>query len=386
MHWPERHVHTNDHQPEVPRAEPLIEHLAEHLRPPVVKAGEQPEDRATEQHVMEVGDDVVRVGLLGVTWCHRVCNTRQATDREQQDESDRKLHRGAEHQLAAPHGERPVDDFDSRWNRNGHRCHREHCYRHWAKTRGKHVVGPHTPPDEADCGTRKHHERIAKQWLATEHRQHLRDNAERRQDEHVDLGVAKDPEQVLPQQRVGTCRYVKELGAETALKREQEQSNRDDGNCEQQQELHDECEPGEHRHLHQSHSWCPHVEHGHDQVDCTGERRNAGDLQTKCPEVDASARREHRARVGCVHEPATIGGTTEKPGKVDDDATSQKTPESEGVDAWEGNVASPNLQWHEIVCKAGSHRHHEQKHHRGGMHRKHLVVQVGIEYFAFRCC
>ena len=112
------------------------------------------------------------------------------------------------------------------------------------------MVGPHTPANKADCGARKHHERVAKQWLATEHRQHLRDDAERRQDQHVDLGVAKDPEQVLPQQWVGACRNIKELGTETALEREQKQSNRDDGNREQQQKLHHCDEPSEHWHLH----------------------------------------------------------------------------------------------------------------------------------------
>ena len=94
------------------------------------------------------------------------------------------------------------------------------------------MVSPHTPTHKADGGTRKHHERITEQWLATEHRQYLRDDAERWQDQHVDLRMSEDPEQVLPQQWVGACRNVKELGAKTALEREQEQSNRDDGNRE----------------------------------------------------------------------------------------------------------------------------------------------------------
>ena len=152
------------------------------------------------------------------------------------------------------------------------------------------MVSPHTPTNKADGGARKHHERIAEQWLATEYRQDLRDDAERRQDQHVDLGMTEDPEQVLPQQWVGTCRNVKELGAKTALEREQEQSNRDDGNREQQQKLHHCDQPSEYRHLHQSHSRCPHIQHGHDQVDRTSERRDTSDLQTESPEVDTSAR------------------------------------------------------------------------------------------------
>ena len=102
--------------------------------------------------------------------------------------------------------------------------------------------------------------------------------------------MAKDPEQVLPQQWVGTCRHIEELGAKTALEREQKQSNCDDGNCEQQQKLHHCDKPSEYRHLHQSHSRCAHIQHGDNQVDCTSERRDTSNLQTECPEVDASAR------------------------------------------------------------------------------------------------
>ena len=47
-------------------AELLVEHVAEDLRPPEVEAAEDAEERAAEEHVVEVGDDVVGVGLLGV--------------------------------------------------------------------------------------------------------------------------------------------------------------------------------------------------------------------------------------------------------------------------------------------------------------------------------
>ena len=43
-----------------------LEHVAEDLRPPVVDAADEAEEGAAEEHVVEVGDDVVRVGLLAV--------------------------------------------------------------------------------------------------------------------------------------------------------------------------------------------------------------------------------------------------------------------------------------------------------------------------------
>ena len=46
--------------------EPLVEHAPEHLRPPVVEAAEDREDGPAQDHVVEVGDDEVRVVDLPV--------------------------------------------------------------------------------------------------------------------------------------------------------------------------------------------------------------------------------------------------------------------------------------------------------------------------------
>ena len=112
--------------------------------------------------------------------------------------------------------------------------------RHRTEAAGEHVVDPHAPADEADRHAGEHHEAVAEQRLAAEHRQHLGDDAERREDEDVHLGVTEDPEQVLPQQRVGTGTDVEERRTELALEHQQEQRHRDDRDREQQQELHDE--------------------------------------------------------------------------------------------------------------------------------------------------
>ena len=49
----------------------------------------------------------------------------------------------------------------------------------------------------------------AEQRLAREHRHDLADDAEDRQDEDVDLGVAEEPEQVLPEERVAALAGLK---------------------------------------------------------------------------------------------------------------------------------------------------------------------------------
>ena len=58
--------------------------------------------------------------------------------------------------------------------------------------------------------------------------------------------------------------------------------------------------------------------------------------------------------------------------------------EAEGVDAREGDVTGANLERHKVVCEGSRHRHHEQEHHCGGVHREHLVVLVGREHRAVR--
>ena len=52
-----------------------------------------------------------------------------------------------------------------------------------------------------DRERREHHALVAEQRLAGEHRDDLGDDAEERQREDVDLGVAEEPEQVLPEDR-----------------------------------------------------------------------------------------------------------------------------------------------------------------------------------------
>ena len=60
----------------------LVEHVAEDLRPPEVEAAEEAEEDAAEDHVVEVGDDVVGVGLLGVGRGHGVGDAGEAADGE----------------------------------------------------------------------------------------------------------------------------------------------------------------------------------------------------------------------------------------------------------------------------------------------------------------
>ena len=67
---------------------------------------------------------------------------------------------------------------------------------------GEHVVGPHADRQRRDRERGQHQAGVAEHGPPGEHRQHLGDDAEVGQHEDVHLGVAEEPEQVLPQDRL----------------------------------------------------------------------------------------------------------------------------------------------------------------------------------------
>ena len=67
---------------------------------------------------------------------------------------------------------------------------------------------------------------VAEHRLAREDRDDLGDEAEHRQDQHVDLGVAEEPEEVLPEQRRAAGLGVEEVRAELAVEQQHDQRGR----------------------------------------------------------------------------------------------------------------------------------------------------------------
>ena len=227
MHRHERQVDADEREPEVPVADLLAQHPAGDLREVVVDAARQAHHRAGDEHVVEVRDDEVRVGLLQVGRRRRVHHARDAADREQRDERDRELHRDREAEVAAPHREDPVEDLHAGRDRDQHRRHGEHRVGDRTHADGEHVVRPHAEAEEGDQDARVHHDRVAEERLARERRQDLRHQTERRQDQDVDLWVTEDPEQVLPEERVGAGGHRVEVRAEEPVELQEHERDRD---------------------------------------------------------------------------------------------------------------------------------------------------------------
>ena len=82
VHREEGQVEAGERQPELDLAQPLVEHLAEDLGPVEVDSAQEGEDAATEEDVVEVGDDEVGVVVLGIDRDHGVHDAGEAADDE----------------------------------------------------------------------------------------------------------------------------------------------------------------------------------------------------------------------------------------------------------------------------------------------------------------
>ncbi len=202
VHRGESHVETDEPEPEVDLADAVVHHPTCELGEPVIETTEDSQDGAAEQDVVEVGDDVIGIGLLPVRGNDRVGDARETADGEHRDEPDREQHRSREFYSSEPHGPQPVEDLHSGGNRDRHRGDPESRLGDGGDAGGEHVVSPHPEAEEGDGGTGENHGRVTEQRLAAEHRQDLRHDPHRRQDQDVDLRMAEQPEQVLPEDRV----------------------------------------------------------------------------------------------------------------------------------------------------------------------------------------
>ena len=61
MHREEDRVNTDETQPEMNLAERFVHHTPEHFRIPEIDRSENGEDRSSEEHVMNMSDDKIRI-------------------------------------------------------------------------------------------------------------------------------------------------------------------------------------------------------------------------------------------------------------------------------------------------------------------------------------
>ena len=263
------------------------------------------------------------------------------------------------------------------------------------------------PDDEAqarDAGDRVDHRPIAKEGFPGERREDVRHHSHRRQDHDVDGGVAVEPEEMLPEERLPTAgtrdRVVddvalgrEEPGAERAVGELHEAGSRQHRQGECLQDGGDEHGPDGHWQAEHRHARSPHEDDRRHVIDAAEHAGDAHHRQPDKPERLAPTASRCRRDVGRerrVARPAARCGTTlhEETGPEGEECRPHE-PVGEHVQRREGHVIGPDHQRNKEVAEcAGENRDDHEEDHHGGVHgkqhrvelRRHLPALLGKEF------
>ena len=280
---------------------------------------------------------------------------------------------------------KPVEHLDAGGDADGHGRARECGGRPCAEAGGEHVVRPDAEPEERDDRSREDDGGVAEEGLPREGGQDVRDDAHGREDEDVDLRVAEDPEEVLPEQRVrARARGVEEVRAEEAVEQEQGEGDGEGREGEDDEEGDDECHPCEEGHAHEGHARRAHVEDGDDEVEACRRGADTHDLEAEHPVVGAAGERVLGSGERRIAEPSHVreGGLEEA--EVHEDGAEDEEPVAEGVQPREGHVTRADHERDEEVEEGGSGRHDDHEDHGGAVHREEGVEGARVHERAIR--
>ena len=200
---------------------------AERLREPVSVAGERAEQHAADDDVVEVRDEEQAVVQHEVGGRHREQHAGHAADHERDDEAERPQHRrrtkttrppnivNSQLKTFTPVGtamiivEMPKIALTS-----GPGPHREE------------VMQPDHERQQADDHRGQHHRAVAEQRLPRERREHFGEDAERGQDQDVDLWMAPGPDEVHEHHHVAAGLVREEVEAEVAVEQSASRASR----------------------------------------------------------------------------------------------------------------------------------------------------------------
>ena len=142
----------------------------------------------------------------------------------------------------------------------------------------------------ADREDRPHHHPVAEDVAAGVRAEQVGDDAERRQRDDVDLGMAEEPEQVLEQQRAAAAvhgllahrddRRHEEARADEAVERHHDRADTNSaGNASRPRIGRHEDAPHRQRHAHQRHAAAARLQHRRDVVQAAHRERDDEDRE-----------------------------------------------------------------------------------------------------------
>ena len=347
---------------EVHQAEPFVEPPAGDLREPVIDGGEEREHRARRHQVVEVADDVVGVVQDEVARPEPERQAGHAAQAEHRQEGQREAHRRRVADGAAPQRDDERRDEDDRRHRHGHGRDLEEAAERGAHAREQHVVRPHQHRPGAQGDDRAHHQAVAPQRAPRVRRDDFRHDAHRRQDEHVDLGMREEPEEVLPEQRIAAARDGQRRVAHGQPRR-QEEARADDAvhqledgrrlqrrKRQQQQQRRHHLRPHEEGQAHQRQARRPVGDHRGHETDGAEHRRHAEQQDADQPHRLARRGEDGQRR---IRRPARVGRAARQEEAAGHQHAGRQVHEiAGGAEPRKRQAGGADLQRHEIRRRA----------------------------------
>ena len=148
---------------------------------------------------------------------------------------------------------------------------------------------------EAGADDRQHDQPVADERRLRHGGHDHRHHAGGRQEDDVDLRVAEEPEQVLPQQRVAALLGDEERPVEGALQLQQQRRQNDRRESEHDHHGEDQHRPGVDRQLVERLPGRARLEHADDDLDRAGDGRDLDEADAEQPEIGVDAGRELRS-------------------------------------------------------------------------------------------
>ncbi|MNQ72592.1 hypothetical protein D3C85_873000 [compost metagenome] len=287
MHGKERHVKAHEHQPERPAAQPFRQGAPADQGRPVIERREQRKHHAAEQDVMQVRHDEVGIVRLQVEGNHGHHHAGQPAQHKDEEEAKNEQH--GRLQRAQAHRRRdggdPGEHLDGGGHRHRHAGRRCEAQRQRRNTGGEHVMDPQAKAQERGAHHRHHHQAVTHQRHARHGRNDHGHHAGRRQEDDVDLGVAEEPEQVLPQQGVAAALGDEERHVEGALQFQQGGGDDDGGKRNDDHAAEHQHDPGEYRHFVQRHTGRAGAQDADRKLDGASNGRDFDEADAQQPQV-----------------------------------------------------------------------------------------------------
>ena len=211
-----------------------------------------------------------------------------------------------EHDTTLVHGEQPVEDLNPGRDRDNHGGNTEEGVYVGTRTHGEEVVQPDDERQDGNTYGCPHQRGVTKQAFTREGCRDFGEHTEHRQNQDVHFRVTPGPNQVDVHHHVATHIIREEMGTQIAIQGQQRDGDGQNWERRDNQDVGAQRCPGKYWHLEHRHTWCTHLQDGHEEVNTGQGGTDTGELKRPNPVVNAHARTVLNSRQRRVGQPASL--------------------------------------------------------------------------------